>query len=95
MYSKLVHSSNAISPIVSIPSGSDMLFRRGLTEIGYTDGKYYLIDYSADEGTYLREVPAEYNDIFEKICEKQIESDYDFYSEDYEYEENVIYDYSA
>ena len=74
---------------------SDMLFRRELTAICYTDGKYYLIDYSADEGTLLTEVPAEYNSVFEKICEKQIESDYDFYSEDYEYEENVIYDYSA
>lgn len=77
---------------------SDMLFRRELTEIGYTDGKYYLIDYSADEGTLLTEVPAEYNSVFEKICERYRESDYDIYSEDYEYDEyyeNVIYDYSA
>ena len=77
---------------------SDMLFRRGLTEICYTDGKYYLIDYSSDEGTLLTEVPAEYNSVFEKICERYRESYYDIYSEGNEYEEHdedVIYDYSA
>ena len=78
---------------------SDMLFRRGLTEIGYTDGKYYLIDYySSDEGTLLTEVPAEYNSVFEKICERYRESTYDIYFEGNEYEEHdedVIYDYSA
>ena len=78
---------------------SDMLFRRDFTEIGYTDGKYYLIDcYSSDEGTLLTEVPAEYNSVFEKICERYRESTYDIYSEGNEYEEHdedVIYDYSA
>ena len=78
---------------------SDMLFRRDFTEIGYTDGKYYLIDcYSSDEGTLLTEVPAEYNSVFEKICERYRESYYDIYSEGNEYEEHdedVIYDYSA
>ena len=75
-----------------------MLFRRGLTEICYTDGKYYLIDYSSDEGTLLTEVPAEYNSVFEKICERYRESTYDFNFEGNEYEEHdedVIYDYSA
>lgn len=68
---------------------SDMLFRRDFTEIGYTDGKYYLIDcYSSDEGTLLTEVPAEYNSVFEKICERYRESTYDIYSEGNEYEEH-------
>lgn len=52
----------------------DGLFQKGMVDVCVYDGKYYLEDYDGEQ-CLVYEVPSELNSTFEKILEKQVESD--------------------